>query len=324
MLGGGELAAALGGRVPGADRRHVYTNLFTGEPAAVAELDDDGWKRLIDTTTGAARPGRDAPRAALVFHPHAETHVEYEDQIEAFLDRPTRRCQLCLDTGHHAYRGGDPVAFFAQPPRPHPLPAPEERRPASSERVEASGSRSPIAVADGMFCEPSIGAVDFAALPRRARARPTTTGSRSSSRTCTRRLRPAAADRAGARTSTWRARPGDRRTVVVTYPASTRRRPRTAGALRGAGLRCSFEPRTGERSARRRASRSCAAPPRAIVTTDPFDRGRARGAAARCGCWPGSASGSTRSTSTPPPAPASRSPRRPGSTPTTSPTTRSR
>ena len=47
-----------------------------------------------------------------------------------FSHKPTRPgCALCLDTGHHAYRGGDPVAFFLPPPRADPLPALEKRRP---------------------------------------------------------------------------------------------------------------------------------------------------------------------------------------------------
>src|SRR5919108_29324 len=43
----------------------------------------------------------------------AEAHVEYEDQIEAFLEQTDpERVFLCFDTGHHAYRGGDPIAFM--------------------------------------------------------------------------------------------------------------------------------------------------------------------------------------------------------------------
>jgi inosose dehydratase len=47
--------------------------------------------------------------------PEAETHVEYEDQIEAFLEQTDpARVSLCLDTGQHAYRGGDHVRFMRQ------------------------------------------------------------------------------------------------------------------------------------------------------------------------------------------------------------------
>ena len=45
-----------------------------------------------------------------VFHPHAGTHVEFEDEIDrlaADTDVP-----LCIDTGHCAYAGIDPVALY--------------------------------------------------------------------------------------------------------------------------------------------------------------------------------------------------------------------
>ena len=164
MLGGGELAAALGGRFM-VLIDDTYSNLFTGEPTRPSRLDDDGWKRLIDTTHRAADLAATRLGLRLVYHPHAETHVEYEDQIEAFLEQTDPpRVALCLDTGHHAYRGGDPVAFFRRHSRPHPLPAPEERRPRRSRHGSSASDPFAIAVANDMFCEPDRGAVDFVAF----------------------------------------------------------------------------------------------------------------------------------------------------------------
>ena len=78
-----------------------------------SKLDPAGWQRLIDTTHRIADLLRDRYGVKLLFHPHAETYVEYEDQIERFLqDTDPARVGLCFDTGHHAYRGGDPVAFM--------------------------------------------------------------------------------------------------------------------------------------------------------------------------------------------------------------------
>ncbi len=91
----------------------VYSDLFTGKPTRPTRLDADAWKRLIETTHKIAYLAKSRFGLALVFHPHAETHVEYEDQIELFLEQTDpARVSLCLDTGHHAYRGGDPVAFM--------------------------------------------------------------------------------------------------------------------------------------------------------------------------------------------------------------------
>jgi inosose dehydratase len=68
---------------------------------------------LIETTHRAADLVRERFGLKLVFHPHAETHVEYEAHIEKFLeDTDPKRVALRFDTGHHAYRGGDPIEFM--------------------------------------------------------------------------------------------------------------------------------------------------------------------------------------------------------------------
>ncbi len=101
----------------------------------------------------------------MVYHPHAETHVEYEDQIETFLTQTDpSRVALCLDTGHHAYRGGDPVAFFLKHHTRIPylhLKSVDREKQAWVEREHIPFA---IAVGNDMFCEPDTGAVDFIAF----------------------------------------------------------------------------------------------------------------------------------------------------------------
>jgi inosose dehydratase len=49
-----------------------------------------------------------------VLHPHAGSYVEFEDEIERVLAATVSDgLQLCLDTGHAAYAGIEPVDFFA-------------------------------------------------------------------------------------------------------------------------------------------------------------------------------------------------------------------
>src|SRR5262249_58163216 len=55
MLGGGDLAVALGGRYM-VLIDDVYSDLFTGRPTRPSRLDDEGWKRLIDATHPPAQP----------------------------------------------------------------------------------------------------------------------------------------------------------------------------------------------------------------------------------------------------------------------------
>ena len=162
--GAGELLAALGARflvlIDG-----TYTDQATGEPTAPKKLDSDAWKLLIDTVHDLADTFRERFGLQLVFHPHAETHVEYEDQIETFLEQTDPdRVSLCLDIGHHAYRGGDPVDFMR---RNHDRVGYMHLKSVDANirrRVESEGIVFARAVGMDIFCEPSEGAIDFRAF----------------------------------------------------------------------------------------------------------------------------------------------------------------
>ena len=97
--------------------------------------------------------------------PHAETHVEYEDQIELLLEQTDpSRVSMCLDTGHHAYRGGDPIAFMR---RHHDRIRYLHLKSVDSEiQKKVEREKIPFAAAVGMevFCELDRGAVDFLAF----------------------------------------------------------------------------------------------------------------------------------------------------------------
>ena len=164
VLGAGERLAAL-------DARYLvliddtYTDLFTGEAIAPKRLDEGAWGRFIETTHKVADIARDRFGLQLVFHPHAETHVEYEDQIEAFLDQTdSDRVSICFDTGHHAYRGGDPINFMRQHHDRIPYLHLKSIDPEIQKRVEAESIPFAEAVKMDMFVEPSKGAVDFLAF----------------------------------------------------------------------------------------------------------------------------------------------------------------
>ncbi len=143
----------------------TYTNLFTGERTRPPKLDAISWKRLIDTVHKVARIAHDQYGLEVVFHPHAETHVEYEDQIETFLEQtdPTL-ISLCLDTGHHVYRGGDPVAFMRRHHSRIPYLHLKSLDGPVLKRVQSENIPFAKAVGMGIFCEPSEGMVDFKAF----------------------------------------------------------------------------------------------------------------------------------------------------------------
>ena len=141
----------------------VYTNLFTGEPLAAAELDDERWAQLVRTTNEIGEVA-DGHGLTVVFHPHAETHVEYEQQIERLLAETDERIGICLDIGHHAYRGGDPVEFMRRHHDRIPYLHLKSIDRDVQRHVEAEGIPFAKAVAIDMFVEPSKGAVDFPAF----------------------------------------------------------------------------------------------------------------------------------------------------------------
>ncbi len=108
---------------------------------------------------------RDRYGLKLVFHPHAETHVEYEDQIEALLAQTDPSLVfLCFDTGHHAYRGGDPIAFMRKHHRRIPYLHLKSVDGGIQQQVARENIPFAKAVAMDMFCEPARGMVDFIAF----------------------------------------------------------------------------------------------------------------------------------------------------------------
>jgi inosose dehydratase len=145
----------------------TYTNLFTGEHTGKPQLNEEEWKRLVEGANIVGRLALEQFGLLLTFHPHAETHVEYEAQIEDFLEKTDPRyVNLCLDTGHHAYRGGDPVRFFRKHSSRinylHLKSVDAEKQKAVMEQ----GTPFARAVELGTFCEPSSGVIDFPAFVR--------------------------------------------------------------------------------------------------------------------------------------------------------------
>ena len=164
VLGGGELAASLEGRFL-VLIDDGYIDLVTGKPIGPARLDESSWQRLIETTQKIAETARDRFGLELVFHPNTETHVEYEDQIELLLDQTDPALvSLCLDIGHHIYRGGDPIAFIR---RHHRRILHVHFKNVHAELLkQVEAEQIPVGKASGMgvFCELSEGMVDYAAV----------------------------------------------------------------------------------------------------------------------------------------------------------------
>ena len=114
-----------------------------------------------------ARMGTQEYGLTVSMHAHAAGFVEFEDELEAVLDAiGPELLGVCLDTGHSAYAGFDPVAFYR---RHHQRIAylhfkdidPEVKRQAIDNRTGFYD-----ACAAGLFCNLGQGSVDFLALKR--------------------------------------------------------------------------------------------------------------------------------------------------------------
>jgi inosose dehydratase len=140
----------------------VYTNLVTGEARAPPTLDGAAWQRLVDAVARLYGVAEEHGLRAVV-HPHVQTHIESEEQIERLLD-DAPGVELCLDVGHHAYSGGEPISFFrkhrARIPYLHLKSVDGQLR----QRVEDDGTSFADAVAEGVFVEPAEGVIDFEAF----------------------------------------------------------------------------------------------------------------------------------------------------------------
>ncbi|HEU5317464.1 MAG TPA: TIM barrel protein [Chloroflexota bacterium] len=108
----------------------------------------------------------------VVFHPHAGTYVETQQELDALMTATSpARVGLCLDTGHLAYGGADPVEVadrYASRVRHVHVKDVSARVLA---RVRDQGIEYSQAVGEGVFAPLGEGSIDFATLVRRLVAR---------------------------------------------------------------------------------------------------------------------------------------------------------
>ncbi|WP_338448131.1 sugar phosphate isomerase/epimerase [Niallia oryzisoli] len=139
-----------------------YTDLFTGELIRPKVLNDAEWDKFIKNINRIKNHAKAKYGLQVVFHPHAQSHVETEEEIERLL-RDTD-IDLCLDTGHHAYADGDPVAFMhkhhARIPYLHIKSCDLKVR----EKMQKEGWSFAKAVSEDVMCEPELGVVDMEAF----------------------------------------------------------------------------------------------------------------------------------------------------------------
>lgn len=147
-----QLTSALGGRFV------VFL------PDGCGELDRDGWCRFTQGVDELANRLQQEHAVELVFHPHADSHVESQAEIERLL--ADSKVNLCLDTGHVAYGRGDSLDLIAKHPQRIGYVHLKQIDPAVLDRVEAEGLDFAQAVQIGICPEPPAGVPSFEALAK--------------------------------------------------------------------------------------------------------------------------------------------------------------
>ncbi|HET6858573.1 MAG TPA: sugar phosphate isomerase/epimerase [Streptomyces sp.] len=85
----------------------------TGEVLEDRTLTPAQWRSLTTQSERLGHEVRERYGLKIVVHPHADTHIDSEENVNRFLDATDPSLvSLCLDTGHYAYCGGDSVKLI--------------------------------------------------------------------------------------------------------------------------------------------------------------------------------------------------------------------
>lgn len=107
-------------REVGATRLVVIASLDTerlktsGRSADATRLNFQGWSNLLTNLVKVSAIAADHAISVSV-HPHAGSYIEFIDEVEFLLSETNPdKIGLCLDTGHCAFAGIDPVALYRE------------------------------------------------------------------------------------------------------------------------------------------------------------------------------------------------------------------
>jgi inosose dehydratase len=140
----------------------VWRDHKTGANLESRDLTDEQWTAL---TTGHDELGRrilEEYGLHVQFHSHADSHVGYQPDIERFLESTNPAyVNLCLDTGHVAYYGGDCVELITKYPERIGYVHLKQVNPEIVAEVLDHDLSFPEAVRMGSMIEPPLGVPDM-------------------------------------------------------------------------------------------------------------------------------------------------------------------
>lgn len=136
----------------------LYRDHKTGADIESRTLSDEQWKALTTGTDELGRRILEEYGLKLQFHSHADSHVGYQHEIERFVESTNPDfVNLCLDTGHVAYYGGDNLEIINKYPDRIGYLHLKQVDPEIVKRVEAENLDFPAAVRLGVMVEPPAG-----------------------------------------------------------------------------------------------------------------------------------------------------------------------
>ncbi len=147
-----------------------YTDL-DGNITQPVDLKPEQWGALTSGMSELAAVLRDEFDVDLVFHPHADSHVGTQDEVERFLmDTDPQTVSLCLDTGHISYCGGDNMALIEKYPSRIGYLHLKQVDPKVLADVRAEDVPFGPAVGRGVMCEPPAGVPDLEPIVKAAQS----------------------------------------------------------------------------------------------------------------------------------------------------------
>lgn len=152
-----KLTAAVGGEhvvvIP-----EMWRDPSTGAVLESRTLTDEQWKRKTDGMNRLGRAMFEQYGVRAQYHPHADSHVDTEEHVYRFLDGTDGEfVNLCLDTGHISYCGGDNIAIIERAPERIGYLHLKQVDPAIKAKVDADDLPFGEAVRLGAMTEPPRG-----------------------------------------------------------------------------------------------------------------------------------------------------------------------
>lgn len=147
------------------DWGHDERDYAAGHSDRSPRLTAEDWRGMMSNIRAISEVARDEFGVRAVIHPHAGGYIEFEDELAQLVqDIDGDVAGLCLDTGHMAYSGMDPVAdlraYWDRLDYIHF----KDIDPAVYARVMGEKIRFFDACAAGVMCPIGRGSIDYGAV----------------------------------------------------------------------------------------------------------------------------------------------------------------